>query len=380
MFSNLQISEEKEKKDIFEQEAGAVNGEVLANVAENTQYLVKKYGAQINKPDCKGALAKLLGISSAKLTQLLNGTQMPSIIPVLFNIHKYFHFTSDQFLFDRLSEIDKAAPQLFPVDADALVDHKTEYEGLYQIYYFDKAQLKGRSSRDHGRTLKSGVMLINRRTGSNVFEVKTIVDMNKTNADTLFNELYWNGSSKRSLSGIDQKLDRDMKFNHMCEGEFEISRKHIYISMKSRRTREHWKMAFHRPEDETSEQYLGGRGTMLSVASDMQQMQLVAISRTSLDVSEQELADKLVVKYPGLTTVEYVDELTEFVKKLYGSSQNENAGVFGLTESQKSMLVTNYIDTALNETMEKNMQRTVSSTVDEDNEFREYLKRVSMNM
>lgn len=377
MSSILQNTEETEKRDIFELEAGVVNPEVLSNVAENTQYLVKKYGAQINKPDCKGSLAKLLGISSAKLTQLLNGAQMPSIVPVLFNIHKYFHFTSDQFLFDRLSEVDKAAPQFFPIDEDALVDHKTEYEGLYQIYYFDKAQMKGRSSRDHARALKSGVMLINRRTGSNVFTVKTIVDMNKSNADSLFQELYWNGSAVRTLSGIDQKLDRDMKFNHMCEGEFEISRKHIYISMKSRRTREQWKLAFHRPEDESSDQYLGGLGTMLSVASDVQQMQLIAVSRSSLEVSEQELAEKLIVKYPSLTVTEYVEDLAEFVKKLYTSPSGENSGGLTLTEEQKKMLITNFIDTALNETMEKNMQRTVSSTIDDDNEFREYLKRIN---
>lgn len=373
MSDNLQNFPEEEKYSIFNEDYdSSAHAKMLQNVQLNTQYLIKKYTAMTGKTNCHGALAELLGISNAKLTQLKDGAQTPSF-KFLFNVNKYFKFTCDQFLFDKLSEIDKVSYQ--PVEEDALVDHKTEYEGLYQIYYFDKAQLKGRGSRDHARALKSGVMLVMRKIGSNVFAVKTIVDMNKDHADALFAELYWNGSSKRSLSGIDQKLDRDMKFNHMCEGELELSRKHIYVSMKSRRTREQWKLVFHRPEDETSDQYLGGLGTMLSVASTMQQMQLIALSGSSLDVSDQELADKLIVKYPSLTVTEYVDELAEFTKKIY-APQNSGADALGLTEGQKQMLVANYIDTALNETMEKNCQRTVTLNVDDDREFREYLMRV----
>ena len=103
---------------------------------------------------------------------------------------------------------------------------------------------------------------------------------------------------------------------------------------------------------------------------------MVHFHPSSILMSPKVSAAKLIVKYPSLTVTEYVDDLTEFVKKLYKSPQSENAGAWELTDPQKRMLVTNYIDTALNETMEKNMQRTVSSTLDDDNEFREYLKRV----
>ena len=106
-------------------------------------------------------------------------------------------------------------------------------------------------------------------------------------------------------------------------------------------------------------------------------LQYIALADVSLKASEEEIASHLLMHYGNIKTYDAVDELVNMLIQLY---QDEDGKGSRLTEGQKKTLVQNHIDKIVNETVERNLFRTVVVSEVDDDDFYHYIKRVKENM
>lgn len=340
-------------------------------VVKNLNYLMFKHNIRVQKD-----LAELLDIGAPQLTKILKGEQTPTIYPFLANVRKYFHYSIDEFLFTDI----KAEENVRSGNNENLPTATyMKFVGLYQIYYFDTSAFKGRERSDNRKALKSGVMYVEKDDTSEKYRVTAVFNLRKERADDLYRvELC--GEKNRPSSYYRQYLTSKNASLHVYYGELELSAKHVYISLRFENTRDRVNMIFHRPES-NSNQYIGGLGTMISVSKGRNAapcLQYVALANESLEVSEEELASHLLMHYPNLKSYDTIEDLVAFTADLYGGVNDDRLG--RLTEEQKKSLVRASLDKIINDTVEKNLFRTVIVSAVDDDEFYHYIKRVKSYM
>ena len=109
-------------------------------------------------------------------------------------------------------------------------------------------------------------------------------------------------------------------------------------------------------------------------------LQYIALADTSLEVSAEELASHMLMHYPNIKTYETIDDLVDFVVNLYSQDPEMASQLRRLSDEQKKTLVRNYIDKIVNDTVEKNLFRTVVVSQVDDDEFYHYIKRIKARM
>lgn len=344
--------------------------EIQKNVMSNLNYVMRKFEIGSQKE-----LAEKLDIGAPQLTRLMHGDQTPTVYPFLVKVKEHFGYTIDEFLYVNLKQRDE-------IDTgdrtDIPVASYMKFAGLYQMYYFDTSSFKGRERADDADALKSGLLLIQQsKQSERDYEVIAVFDMQKEYADVCYCNALKHGASNtdyiwryiQSLSGK----------HHVYHGTFDLSAKHVYINLRFENTRDRVQMIFHRP-DSNAKKYIGGLGTVISVSKGRNSepcVQYIALSETSLASSEEEIASHLLMHYPNLKTYDSIDDLVNMIAQLYQYNDIEKDR---LTDEQKKTLVRNHVDKIVNDTVEKNLFRTVVVSSADDDEFYHYLKRVRNSM
>ncbi len=344
-----------------------------ANVANNLQYLKDKYSIEYQKD-----LAEILDIEAQTLSKIKSGQQLPSVFPLLANIKKRFGYSIDDVLFTdiRTAEGNALKIQQQVADTSLPVAMEMDFQGVYQAYYFTPQLHGGRSTFSHDGLLKSGILYIEKKQGyGKVYGNRCPWD-GERRGRFFYRE---NGGNARKQVVKKKLLKRDPD-GVLYHGELELSRRNIFInlSMADKKVQ----MVFYHPES-YSRRYIGGLGAMVSAFGNKPSapcIQCVAMSDTSLDVSEAELSAYLLMHYPEVKAHGDIDGLTEFTALLYAPGCGQEARLSSLPDKEKKHLVQSYIDKIVNDTVEENLFRTVTVSPDEDDKFYHYLKRVRETM
>ena len=372
MADEKRMNELRKKYKLPAEQAVADDLEVREKISKNLNYIMFKYDIKVQKD-----LADILDISAPQLTRIFKGEQMPPLFPCLANVVKRFGYSIDEFLFTDIEVTEKCQNG---ADDNLPVANDMKYLGVYQFYYFDTSALRGRERHTHGDSLVSGIMYIEKNPRTDKHSVMAIFNMSKERADSFYKNVLKDGKANPSFC-------RSMIINsgggqHVYYGELEFSNQHFYINLRFENTRDRVQMIFHRP-DSNSRQYIGGLGTMLSVSKGRDSkpcLQYIALANASLDVSEEELASHLLLHYPKIKTYDTIDGLVDFTTELYRADVEESDRLSKLSDEQKKTLVRNYMDKIVNDTVEKNLFRSVTVSETDDDLFYHYIKRVKANM
>lgn len=345
--------------------------DVQKNVKDNMNFIMWKFGI-----DTQRKLAEMVDIAPAQLTRIMHGDQTPTVYPFLINIKEKFGYTIDEFLFTNLRNTYE---ELNGTAEDISSASYMKFTGLYQMYYFDTSSYKGRERAEDVKALKSGLLLIQKTPkAEKEYRVIAVFDMKKNYADECY-ETAMKCSAGGSLDNMWNYISTLAGSNHVYYGDFELSANHVYIALHFENTKDRVQMIFHRPSSKAPK-YIGGLGAMISVSKGRNPdpcVQYIALAETSLHVSEEEIASRLLMHYPNLKTYDSIDSLIDMLVQLY---QNEKGEQSRLTEAQKKMLVRHHVDKIVNDTVEKNLFRTVVVSSVDDDEFYHYIKRVKAYM
>lgn len=372
MVEEKRVKELQKKYKLPTEQEVADEIEVQKNVVKNLNYIMFKYDIKVQKD-----LADILDIGAPQLTKILKGEQTPTLFPCLANIVRRFNYSIDEFLF---TDIEITEKYRNGADENLPVANYMKFLGVYQLYYFDTSAFKGRERRSHGDSLKSGIMYVEKNPKTEKYSVMAIFNMRKERADSFYKNELKNGNA--IASSCRSKIINAGGTQHVYYGELELSSKHVFINLRFENAKDRVQMIFHRPES-NSNQYIGGLGTMVSVSKGRNAapcLQYIAMANASLNVSEEELASHLLMHYPNIKTYDTIDDLVEFTTDLYASGADGKDRLSKLSDEQKKSLVRNYMDKIVNDTVEKNLFRTVIVSPADDDEFYHYIKRVKSNM
>ncbi len=356
------------KKYKLSPKATADESTVQKNVVKNLYYIMHKYRDKDSEKSMpQKDLADLLGIGPSQLTKILKGNQTPTIFACLDRVKGVFGYSIDEFLY---TDIEKTEKLIDGADDNLPVASYMKFLGLYQLYYFDTSAFKGRERNANGNAIKSGVMYVEKDKKTDKHKVLAVFNMSKDRADALYREKLKGG--KGNLVACRDIIISMSGAQHVYYGELDLSDRHVYVNLKFENSKDRVQMIFHRPES-NSNQYIGGLGAMVSVSKGRNAspcVQYVALSNTSLDVSAEELAAHLLMHYPNIKTHDALDEVINFGIDLYTSDYSR------LSDEHKKELIEKEVDRVVNETIEKNLFRTVVVSPVDDDEFYHYLKGV----
>lgn len=335
-------------------------------IKKNLKFLMKKKNIKTQRE-----LANMLDISPPQLSKIMKEGQIPTVYPFLINVTRVFGVTIDQFLFTDLEAEEEVKRTSFDTISE---DQYRKYYGIYQVYYYDNAVFKGRERSDDIKALRSGVLIVNRKTGDDKKRtVFAALGMSKEKADGFYAELakeFRNHNYQRAISFLNARNHEV----HLYHGELILSTGNMYISLNFG-NRDKSLMIFHKPES-TSSIYLGGLGAVVSVSKGRTSapcLQYIALSRHSLNVSHGEIAEHLLTHFPIVKTYESMDYLVEMVQKLYCGEQDLQE----LSDEEKKVMIRYHIEKVLNDTIEKNLFRSAIVSEVDDDEFYHFLKRVN---
>lgn len=332
-------------------------------IKKNLNYLMKKKNIKTQKD-----LATVLDVSPPQLSKIMKEGQIPTVYPFLTNVKKIFDVTIDQFLFTDLEAMEEFKRTTFDTVPE---EQYRKFYGIYQVYYYDNAVFKGRDRSDDTKALRSGVIIVNKNTGNDKKRtVLAALGMSKEKADSFYTEMtkVFKGTNYQSAISFLGSRSHEV---HLYNGELVLSTGNVYISLNFG-NRDKSLMIFHKPES-TSSSYLGGLGAVVSVSKGRTSapcIQYIALSRHSLNVSHGEIAEHLLTHFPIVKTYESIDRLAAMVQKLYNGEQE-------LDEEEKKVMIRYHIEKVLNETIEKNLFRSVIVSEVDDDEFYHFLKRVN---
>jgi len=344
---------------------------VQENVVKNLNYFMHKHGIKVQKD-----LADLLDIGAPQLTKIMGGKQTPTVFPFLANVTRVFGYSIDEFL---KTDIEATERIMYGPEDDLPVASYMKFLGLYQLYYFDTSAFKGRERGSNANALKSGVMYVEKDTKTDKYKVIAIFNMRKDRADILYRNELKKGVNPSTCR---QMLTSAAGSQHVYYGELELSTKHVHIQLRFENTKDRVSMLFHRP-DSNKPNWIGGLGALISVAKGRDAspcIQYIAVANDSLDVSENEMAQHLLMHYPSIKTYDSIDEVVQLTTDLYAVDKERKDTLSRLSDEQKKSLIRGSIDRIINDTVERNLFRTVIVSPSDDDEFYHYIKNVKANM
>ena len=105
---------------------------------------------------------------------------------------------------------------------------------------------------------------------------------------------------------------------HLYQGTVKITSGHVYLTLDYGE-KDHAFIILHRP-DGTGKYYIGGLGAMVSTSKGRTSfpcMQTLGVSRFNMDISEEEIARKLLLGYPSIKPGDKCEPLLKLIKQLY---------------------------------------------------------------
>lgn len=341
-------------------------------LVKNIRYIMFKTGIERQKD-----FAEKMGIVPAALVKILKEEQTPTIYPFFSNFTKISGYSIEEILNTDIEEVEMAG-----TDGDNTVDdtQKQKFCGVYQLHYYDTSAFKGRENKDAKDALDFGLLVVYKDRGNN--EYRCMAQFGLTRMEML--ERYSNAIKHDKNGSMENVVNylNSFRSSHMYRGIVEMSNGHIYLSINYG-DRDHAYVILHRP-DSTSNRYIGGLGTMVSVSKGRNAspcMQVLGLSRFNLDVSEEEIARRLLLGFPSIKPGDKCERLFKLIQQVFQQPQHDSSIVgisnfeFNLTDSHKAYIIRGEITRLITDIVENNLFRTVKISYVDDDEWYHFVKK-----
>lgn len=190
--------------------------------------------------------------------------------------------------------------------------------GLYCFYYYDTAAFKGRDNKEAKEALNSGLLLIYRNKANKEYACIAQFGMKVKEMREKF--LTLGGGKISTVTSLDNTAIKMKSYSsvHLYQGTVKITSGHVYLTLDYGE-KDHAFIILHRP-DGTGKYYIGGLGAMVSTSKGRTSfpcMQTLGVSRFNMDISEEEIARKLLLGYPSIKPGDKCEPLLKLIKQLY---------------------------------------------------------------
>lgn len=252
--------------------------------------------------------------------------------------------------------------------------------GLYCFYYYDTAAFKGRDNKDAKEALNSGLLLIYRNRDNKAYMCMAQFGMKIKEMRNKFTNC--GGGKDTSLTSIDTIASKMKSYSsvHLYQGTVKITSGHIYLNLDYG-DKDHACVVLHRP-DGTGKFYIGGLGAMVSTSKGRTSfpcMQMLGVSRFNMDISEEEIARRLLLGYPSIKPGDKCEPLLKLIKQLYQNrSEYEaipNNFETELSDVYRERLIQGEVTRLINNIVENNVFRTIKISYIDDDEWYHFVKK-----
>lgn len=338
-------------------------------LSKNLTYIIK------NEYPSQKAFAEKMEIAQATLVKILKSGQIPSIYPFFYNLEKEPQYTMSEVL-----STDIAIEDEKDFSADVSREQADKLCGLYCFYYYDTAAFKGRDNKEAKEALNSGLLLVYRNRESKEYVCMAQFGMKvKEMREKFLNCGGGKIGTGTSLDTIAAKM-KSYSSVHLYQGTLKITSGHVYLTLDYG-DKDHAFVVLHRP-DGTGKYYIGGLGAMVSTSKGRTSfpcMQMLGLSRFNMDISEEEIARKLLLGYPSIKPGDKCEPLMTLIKQLYQNhSESENVSKnfeIELSDIYRESLIQGEVTRLINSIVESNVFRTIKISYIDDDEWYHFVKK-----
>lgn len=349
---------------------------MLANEKMASEFLPKNV-THIIKNDFQSQkdFAEKMGIAPATLVKILKYGQIPGIYPFFYNLEKETSYTMSEIL---STDITTSEENSF--SADVSREQADKLCGLYCFYYYDTAAFKGRDNKEAKEALNSGLLLIYRNRDSKEYVCIAQFGMKVKEMREKF--LNCGGGKVSTATSLDNIVAKMKSYSsvHLYQGTVKITSGHVYLTLDYG-DKDHAFVVLHRP-DGTGKYYIGGLGAMVSTSKGRTSfpcMQMLGVSRFNMDISEEEIARKLLLGYPSIKPGDKCEPLLKLIKQLYQKhSEYENVSKnfeTELSDVYRESLIQGEVTRLINSIVESNVFRTIKISYIDDDEWYHFVKK-----
>ena len=336
---------------------------------KNLMYIIK------NKYQSQKDFAEKMEIAPATLVKILKSGQIPGIYPFFYNLEKETQYTLSEILSTDITVSDE---NIFAADVSR--EQADKLCGLYCFYYYDTAAFKGCDNKEAKEALNSGLLLIYRNRDSKEYVCIAQFGMKVKEMREKF--LNCGGGKVSIATSLDNIVAKMKSYSsvHLYQGTVKITSGHVYLTLDYG-DKDHAFVVLHRP-DGTGKYYIGGLGAMVSTSKGRTSfpcMQMLGVSRFNMDISEEEIARKLLLGYPSIKPGDKCEPLLKLVKQLYQKhSEYENVSKnfeTELSDVYRESLIQGEVTRLINSIVESNVFRTIKISYIDDDEWYHFVKK-----
>lgn len=334
-------------------------------------------------------MAEIVGMSEPALANYLKGKRLP-YIDFLVNLcalpdvkKKGIHLKIDDFLSNSFDpERAQRAKNNTNEELPDVAEHR-DFVGTYICYFYDQSKVVYDQDSKDNRELRFGIL--------SVFD-----DFNCVTAEKkmkVFATFYKEEDSetvvelKKELSDIfrigESIADRNEAlfnfYSNLSEGvytgEVTFSNQHAFINLQSGVYNDKALLILYSPQKRTDNDYLGGIGSITSVAHGRMHMptaQKIIVSKYELRCSFEEIGDHLSFSSAPVSQTDESMDLAKICGRLYG--EKASMGSY-LDEIDKTAIVENRLNQLVRNYIEKNVCCVGSVSEDEDRKVYSLIKK-----
>lgn len=368
----------------------------LYNLIVDRDELAKQIGINLEKLRIamdwtQKKMATVTGVADATMNNYLNGKRLPGIdylvnlcaIPsikkksISLNVND---FLSNTFHPERAQKIKNTVNTL--EESVGSADH-LDFLGAYICYFYDQSKTVHDQDSKIGRELRFGVLSVfddyNSVTAEKKIkafasfykesELEKVVEL-KNELTAIFKQNKSAAARNEALNVFYANLDEGT-----YSGEVTFSAQHAFVNIQSAVYSDNALMILYSPQKRTDNEYVGGIGSIASVAHGRKHMptaQKIIASKYELGCSFEEISDHLSLSSAPVSQTEEAMALAEICKKLYSDETPMSAL---LDENDKTAIIETRLNQLVRNYIEKNVCCVGSVSEEEDKKVYALIKK-----
>lgn len=368
----------------------ADNNNAIVNRAE----MMKQLGINLGKLRVamgwsQAKMAEVTGVCEAAMANYIRGTRLPCL-DFLVNLcalqaikKKGINLKIDDLLSSTFDpERAQKAKNNTIEELSDVMDHR-DFIGNYLCYFYDQSKTVHDQDSKTNRELRFGILsvyddynCITAEKKMKAFaafykeaDLELVVGLQKE-LNAIYKDCTSVADRNEALSALYSRLDAGI-----YAGELSFSNQHAFVNIHSGVYSDNALMILYSPQKRTDNDYLGGIGSIASVAHGRMHMptaQKIIVSRYELGCSFEEISDHLSMSSAPVSQTEEAMDLAEICKKLYG----KNAPMAGfLDESDKTAIIETRLNQLVRNYIEKNVCCVGSVSEEEDKKVYSLIKK-----